>query len=165
MLEPTALDGWEAGRMVSVEREVFPTLIASGAPVYGFLADAYWMDLGTPEKYLQAHFDILEGNVRDIGPASNNGPGVDLRAHLGRWVVLGEGVSVAADAEIDDSVLHRGAAVGPGARVLRSILGPDAVVGARAVVSGSVLAERARVEDDAEVQDSGVSAGQVARRA
>ncbi len=168
VLEPEALEGWEAGRMISVEREVFPGLIASGAPVYGFLSDAYWMDLGTPEKYLQAHFDILEGKVRDISPASPNGPtiapGVDLQAHLGRWVVLGPNATVAANAEVDDSVLHAGAVVGPGARVFRSILGPGAVVGARATVTESVLAERARVEDDAEVAQMKLSAGQVARR-
>jgi NDP-sugar pyrophosphorylase family protein len=166
VLEPEALDGWDPGRMISVEREVFPQLIASGAPVYGFLSEAYWMDLGTPEKYLQAHFDILEGKVRDLTAATDtrraDASGVDLRAHLGRWVVLGEDVSVGPNAEIDDSVLHAGVSVGSGARVRRSILGPGVVVGARAVVTGSVLAERARVEDDAEIDEAKLSAGQVA---
>jgi len=104
--------------------------------------------------------------VRDLSAATDtrgtDGSGVDLRAHLGRWVVLGEGVSVGPDAKIDDSVLHAGVSVGSGARVRRSILGPGAVVGARAVVTGSVLAERARVEDDAEIDEARVSAGQVA---
>ncbi|MDP9341676.1 MAG: NDP-sugar synthase [Actinomycetota bacterium] len=165
VLEPEALEGWEAQHMISVEREVFPRLISSGAPVFGFLSDAYWMDLGTPEKYLQAHFDILEGKLRGIRvPATHraDAAGVDLRAHLGRWVVLGAGVTVGPNAEIDDSVLHAGVSVEPGARVFRSILGPGVVIGARAVVTGSVLAEGARVEDDAQVTDARVSAGQVA---
>jgi len=165
VLEPEALAGWSAGTMISIEREVFPTLIGSGASVYGFLSDAYWMDLGTPEKYLQAHFDILEERVRGLrypAPYRADSADVDLRAHLGRWVVLGDGVAVGPNAEIDDSVLHAGATVGPGARIFRSILGPNSVVGARAVVSGCVLAEGARVDEDCPATDLKLSAGQVA---
>jgi len=165
VLEPEALAGWERGRMVSIEREVYPRLIDAGTPVYGFLSDAYWMDLGTPQKYLQAHFDMLEGKLRGArypSPYRAATAHVDLQAHLGRWVVLGDGVTVGPNAEIDDSVLLAGASVGPGARVLGSILGPNAAIGARAVVTGSVLAERARVEDDAVLADEGVSAGQPA---
>ena len=92
-------------------------------------------------------------------PGGSSNPG---QAHLGRWVVLGDGVTVGPNAEIDDSVLHAGASVGPGARVVGSILGPNTAIGARAVVTGSVLAEGARVEDDAVFADEGVSAGQPA---
>src|SRR4029079_11655509 len=63
VLSADALAAWEAGRNVSIEREIFPSLIAEGRAVYGFVSDAYWMDLGTPEQYLQAHFDILDGKV------------------------------------------------------------------------------------------------------
>lgn len=167
VLDRESLAGWEPGRMISIEREIFPGLIESGAPVYGFLSDAYWMDLGTPEKYLQAHFDILEGKLLGLrypSPYRDDTADVDLQAHLGRWVVLGEGVTVGPNAEVDDSVLHAGVTVGPGARVLGSVLGHDVVVGARATVTGSVLAEGARVDDDAEIADARVSAGRVAGR-
>ena len=63
VLEPSALGGVDGDRAVSIEREVFPSLIGSGAPVHGFVSDAYWIDLGTPEKYLRATFDALEGKV------------------------------------------------------------------------------------------------------
>ncbi|MFN3486278.1 MAG: NDP-sugar synthase, partial [Planctomycetota bacterium] len=86
LLDPAVLRGWPGGRPLSIEREVFPALIAEGRRVYGFPGDAYWLDLGTPEKYLQAHFDLLERKVRGVRyPAPYVSPEarVDLRAHLG----------------------------------------------------------------------------------
>src|SRR6266550_4302967 len=66
ILDPAVLRPWSADREISIEREIFPSVIASGGPVFGFLADAYWLDLGTPEKYLQAHFDLLDGKVHGV---------------------------------------------------------------------------------------------------
>ncbi len=163
VLEPSALRSWPVGENISIERQIFPSLVAGGQPLYGFLSDAYWLDLGTPEKYLQAHFDILEGRVRDepayAAPSVAPTASVDLRAHLGRWVVVGEGARVAPDAQIDDSVLHPGAVVEDRARVVGSILGPRARVGAGATVSGSALAEGASVSAGATVEGVKVSAG------
>ncbi len=166
VLEPSALRSWPVGENVSIERQIFPDLIEQGRPLYGFVSTAYWLDLGTPEKYLQAHFDILEGRVQ--GEPSYPAPfvaataEVDLRAHLGRWVVVGEGARIGPGAEVDDSVLHPGAAVEAGARVVGSILGPRSRVGADATVSGSALAEGASVTPGASLEAARVSAGQTA---
>ncbi len=166
VLDPAALDGWRRGEMVSIERQVFPALIAGGRPVYGFASEAYWLDLGTPEQYLNAHFDLLEGRVRGEppypAPYVADLATVDLRAHLGRWVVVGPGAEVRPEAEIDDSVLLAGAVVEEGARVLGSILGPGARVGAGATVAGSALAEGAVVPPSATLEHARISAGQVA---
>jgi len=148
VLEPEALAGVVGGRTVSIEREVFPQLIAEGRTVSAFPSDAYWLDLGTPERYLQAHWDVLEGRVRGFdvpAPYVADGARVDLRARLGRWVVVGPDAEIAADAQIEDSLVQREATVEEGARVTGSILGPDSDVGAGAVLSGAVLAEGARV--------------------
>ncbi|HEU4355368.1 MAG TPA: NDP-sugar synthase [Actinomycetota bacterium] len=166
VLEPSALDAWPVGENVSIERRIFPELIAEGRPVYGFLSDAYWLDLGTPEQYLRAHFDILEGRVEGEppSPAPHVAPDatVDLRAHLGRWVVVGAGASVGAGAQVDDSVLHPGAVVEAEARVVGSILGPRSRVGAGATVTDSALAEGAEVRPGATLADGRVSAGSTA---
>ncbi len=148
VLEPEALDGVPAGRTISIEREVFPALIKAGRIVSAFASDAYWLDLGTPERYLQAHFDVLEGRVRGFdvpAPFVAEGARVDLRARLGRWVVVGPDAEIARDAEVEDSLVQREASVEAGARVRNSILGPDSDVGAGAVLTGAVLAEGARV--------------------
>jgi mannose-1-phosphate guanylyltransferase len=54
--------------VVSVERDIFPRLLANGFPCYGLLSDGYWLDLGTIEKYAQAHKDILLGKHKGIAP-------------------------------------------------------------------------------------------------
>jgi len=164
VLDPAALLGWAPGRSLSIERDVFPALIERGSPVYGFVSDAYWLDLGTPEKYLQANFDLLEGRVGGHpgypAPFVADGARVDLRAQLGRWVVVGPGAEVGPGAQVDDSVLHAGAVVEGGARVVGSILGPGARVGAGATVTGSALAEGAAVAPGLVAEGASVSAGQ-----
>ena len=163
VLEPSALEGWSPGEAISIERQIFPALIASARPVHGFLTEAYWLDLGTPEDYLRAHFDILEGKLRGEPrspvPFVADGAVIDLRAHLGRWVVVGAGARVGPEAQVDDSVLHPGAVVEAGARVVGSILGPGCVIGAGATVTGSTLAEGARVAPAASVDGARISAG------
>ncbi len=148
VLERSALDGWAPGRAISIEREIFPAVIGRGDPVYGFRSDAYWLDLGTPEKYLQAHVDLFEGRVHGVAypaPWVADGSRVDGSALLGRHVAVGAGADVGPGAEIAESVLHPGARVGARASVRGSILGPGADVGAEASVSGSVLGEGVRV--------------------
>ena len=154
ILDPAVLSGWVADRSISIEREIFPAVIGAGHPVVGFSSDAYWMDVGTPDKYLQAHFDMLAGRVRGVtypAPWVHPTADVDLRAHLGKWAVVGAEARVGPDAEIDDSVLHPGSAIGAGAKVFRSIVGPGARVGARATVVGSVTGAGSRVPDGASI--------------
>jgi mannose-1-phosphate guanylyltransferase len=148
VLEPEAIAGIPSDRMVSIERETFPGLIDGGSPVFGFVSHGYWMDLGTPEKYLQATFDALEGRIEGmdyVAPHVDPSAEVSTRAHLGRWVVAGPGARVADEAEVEDSVLLAGARVERGARVRASILGPGSAVGSEAEVEGAVLAEGASI--------------------
>ncbi len=150
VLEPAALRAWTTERELSIEREVFPAIIAGGGAVCGFLAEAYWIDLGTPEKYLQAHFDLLDGKVRDVryeAPWIAPTAVVDALARVGRWVAVGAEARLGADTRVDDSVIHPGAAVGAGAVVGRTIVGPGAHVGAGATLEGCVLGAGARIAD------------------
>ena len=150
ILDPAVLRLWGADREISIEREIFPSVIASGGPVFGFLADAYWLDLGTPEKYLRAHFDLLDGKVHGVAyeaPWIAPTAVVDPEARIGRWVAIGAEARVAPGAHVDDSVVHPGAAVGTAARVLRTIVGPGAHVGAGSSVEDCVLGAGARIPD------------------
>jgi mannose-1-phosphate guanylyltransferase len=161
LLDPSALAGWSAGEQLSIEREIFPQVIAAGHGVFGFRADAYWLDLGTPAQYLQAHFDLIEGKLHGVSypsPWVADSAVVDIQAHLGRWVAVGPGAVVAAEAQIDDSVLHRGAAVDAEARIVASILGPDSRVGASATLMGCVLGEGSWVPEGAALDGARVPA-------
>jgi mannose-1-phosphate guanylyltransferase len=162
VLDPAAVVDVVANRPVSIEREVFPGLIRAGRPVAGHVSDAYWMDLGTPEKYLQATFDALEGRVGGLAydaPFVDPSAQISLRSHLGQWVVVGAGARVEPEAEVEDAVLLGGSVVGRGARVRHSIVGPRAGVGAGAVVVDAVLAEASRVPPGSRSQGARVSAG------
>jgi mannose-1-phosphate guanylyltransferase len=166
LLDPEALGGWPAGEKISIERDIFPAVIESGRPVFGFPSQAYWLDLGTPEKYLEAHFDMIEGKVHDVSysaPWVAEDAQVDLRAHLGRWVAVGAGATVGPDAEVDDSVLLPGCTVGEGAKVLRSVLGPKAQVGRGATLTDSVLGEGSSVPDGMALAGARVHSGSIAR--
>lgn len=166
VLDPAALAPWSPGEPRSIERDIFPALISTGMPVYGFHSDAYWLDLGTPAQYLRAHFDILEGRVATVtapsAPCVVTGAEVDLSAALGRWVFVGGGARVGAGAEVDESVLLEGSEVGAHARVRGSILGPRSRVGDGALVENCVLAEGATVSAGAVLRGEGVGPGSTA---
>jgi mannose-1-phosphate guanylyltransferase len=163
VLDPAALQGWARGENVSIERQIFPALIADGRPLFGFPSGAYWMDLGTPQAYLQAHFDLLDGRVAGHRPFPApfiQSRGVHEAGVHGRHVVAAPGVDVAATATVEDSVLLEAASVEDDAVVRRSIVGWNAFVHAGAEVLDSVLGMSAEVGQGARVTDARLQPGE-----
>ena len=149
-----------AGRRVSVERETFPGLLAEGAHIHGFVDESYWLDVGTPEAFVQGSADL----VRGIAPTSAlpgrggeflvlDGASVAEDAQLSGGSTIGTAAVVASGATVDGSVLFDGAAVAEGAIVERSVLGHGARVGAGAVLRGVVLGDGATVGAGCELLD------------
>lgn len=138
VLQRPVLDLIPAGQAVSIEREVFPRLIGEG--LCGLLLDGYWMDIGTPERYLQASWDILEGTVETrVKPTA---PGL----------LVGEGAEIDAEADVGPrAVVAPGCRVEPGATVADSVLLDGCVVGRDALVRDSILAPGATVEPGAQL--------------
>jgi mannose-1-phosphate guanylyltransferase len=143
VLDRSVLDLIPPGEEVSIERDVFPRLVGDG--LFGLRLDGYWMDIGTPERYLQASWDILERRVetrvRPTAPGMLVGAGAEVAsgATLGPRVVLSGGCEVADGAEIRDSVVLDGCVVGEGARVTGSILSAGVEVAAGAVLESAVV--------------------------
>jgi mannose-1-phosphate guanylyltransferase len=159
VLDPRALAAWTADRPISIEREIFPGVIETGRPVYGFGSGAYWRDLGTPENYLGAHADLLDGKVSGVSypaPWVAADATVEAGAEVGRRVAVGARARIGEGARVDDAVLHPGCSIGAGARVAGSIVGPGATVGARAAVTASVLGEGSTVPDGRTLRDARV---------
>jgi mannose-1-phosphate guanylyltransferase len=131
-----------AGRAVSFEREVFPAMVGNG--LFGYAADGYWIDIGTPERYLEATYDLLAGTVRSGLPprdvtGSLVGEGcLTSGAHIGPQSVLGSHCSVGSDSCVERSVLHD-----------RVIVGADCVVREAVLARGARVGDRARVEPGA----------------
>lgn len=149
------VDAIPVGRAVSVERETFPGLVADGALVVGFVDNAYWRDVGTPESLVAASRDLVRGLVPS--PAVRHPPGdawVEEGADVAPDAVLDDGTTVARDvrvgaaAVVRGSVLMPGCVVGPDAEVVDSAVGPSAEVGP------GVRLERVTVGDGAFVAAS-----------
>lgn len=149
VLERSVLDLIAPGGPVSIEREVFPRLAGEG--LFALPLAGYWMDFGTPDRYLQATWDILEGRMASrVEPTA---PGlfldpeaeIDAGAAVGPRAVVGPGCRVEAGATVSDSVLLAGSSAGAGARVEGSILAPRAAAEAGAVLSGAVVGRDERV--------------------
>ncbi len=132
VLEPSVLRGIPPRLTVSIERETFPRMLEQPGRLYAVRSDAYWLDIGTPQKYFEAQLDVLAGRV-GAPPA----PGARERTP-GVW--LQSGAVVAPDAVLDAPVLiGEGASVGARTRVAASVLGPGVTVGGDATVVRSVL--------------------------
>ena len=149
VLEPSVLGRIEVGRPVSVERETFPAIVESGG-LYALDGDAYWLDAGTPETYLQANLDLLpgegDGSVHETATVADT-------AHLERSVV-GAGAEVGAEATLTDALVLEGAVVEPGARVHRSIVGPRAIIRRGAeLLDLTVIGDEIDIEPDARLKN------------
>lgn len=166
VLERNVLELIPAGRAVSFEVEVFPQLVGQG--LYGFPAAGYWIDIGTPERYLQATYDLLADVVHsELPPRDESGslvyqPCITSGARIGPQAVVGRHCSVGAGAVVDRSVLHERVTVGADCTILESVVaasatigegarvGPAAVVGAHAeVAAGAVIGTAARIQPGA----------------
>jgi mannose-1-phosphate guanylyltransferase len=149
ILERSILDLVPAARAVSIEREVFPRLVGDG--LCGLLLDGYWMDIGTPERYLQASWDILEGRVETRVKATAPGQliaadaDIDPGAQVGQRAVVSAGCRLGAGTEVTDSVLLADCTIGENARVEASILAPGASVEPGAQLVNAVIGRDERV--------------------
>jgi mannose-1-phosphate guanylyltransferase len=171
VLERDVLDLVAPDRNVSIEREVWPLLIGEG--LYGYPSKGYWLDIGTPARYLQGTFDIIEGNVdtavrerlgsdwlavhesaevlgRVIPPAVlERGVRVAEGAHVGSLAVLAEGVSVGAGTTVERSVILNGSQIAESCQLRDCIVAAGCRVGPRTkITGGAVLGEGVTVGAD-----------------
>jgi len=161
VLERSVLDLIPAGRHVSIEREIWPVLIGNG--MYGHVASGYWLDIGSPQGYLQGSFDLIEGQIETslaqkmghdhlsvaesatvagrVVPAALVGPDCELArdVHAGGLVILGRGVKVGAGTRLERAVLLEGAEIGERCVLRDCIVAERARIGAHSEVSGGAV--------------------------
>ncbi len=161
ILEPDVLTQIPPGTQVSIEREVFPSLLAQGVPVYAYSSSAYWLDIGTPEKYLQVHQDLLNGKCRqyviDLGHEVTIGAESDIHpsARVTGPVVIGVNCSIGRDVTlIGPAVIGAGCELMENSIVDKSIIWPNIWIGPRVSVKNSILADRCRLNADSVVEES-----------
>ncbi|MCX5750492.1 MAG: NDP-sugar synthase [Candidatus Saganbacteria bacterium] len=153
VIDPKVFAVVPKGKPHSFERELYPHLLREGSPMFGYVSHAYWLDIGNPKKYLEAHRAILREDVIANIPghrskekvwwgeecevskeAHVHGPSIVANrcvigpeVHLD-FVVLGEEVRVSRRARIEQSVIWKGCKIGEGAVIKGSILANDCVV-------------------------------------
>jgi mannose-1-phosphate guanylyltransferase len=164
VLERSVLELLEADQPASIERDVFPRLVGNG--LFGYVSDGYWLDIGTPERYLEGTFDILEGTVASrvqarmgesylcveegvenagrIIPAGlvETGCRIGEGARIGGRVVLEHGVTVGEHTTIERAVVMQGTEIGRNCNLSGCIVGGGVRIGDDCQVDGlSVLGE------------------------
>jgi mannose-1-phosphate guanylyltransferase/phosphomannomutase len=148
VLEPEIFDVIPEGRAVDFSSEVFPTVLEAGAPLFGYVADGYWEDVGTTAAYLKAHEDILDGKVEvDIsgfelapGVFLGKGSSVDPSARLDSPAFIGENCTIDEEAVIGAyTTIGANTRVAERAELRHSVIGENSYIGQAARVEGSVL--------------------------
>ncbi len=166
ILEPSVLERIPTRVSVSIEREIFPRMVQSRGALFGYQHDGYWLDIGTPEQYIQAHLDALDGasGALPAPDAHEASPGVWIQGQvsidpgaeivppvlIGAGATIGAGASVgscvigaeveiATDAHLVRSVLHASSQVASGGEVIDSVLGASAHLGAGAGLADLTL--------------------------
>src|SRR5262245_32500122 len=170
VLEPETFDRIPDGVAWSIERKFFPSFVERGETFVAYVYEGYWIDIGTPEKYVQVHRDIMDGRFEAAPFVGANGA---------RQVVM-PGAQVAEGAVLDgpcflddDVVIETGARIGPyavlgrGSRaaaqsaVATSIVWPGCSLDAESAVTGSLLGRRCRIGQNATLEDAVLGDGTV----
>jgi len=167
VLEPSVLGYIPKAESYSFERGLFPTLLERKEAVLSFILDQYWIDIGTPQKYLEVHQDILSqkfvsprvparGFERTLLPGT---AAVDENSIIDSGVTIRDGVRIENSvigknckidegAQIVDSVIWSGNTIDAGARVSQSIVGKGCYIGRYAILRpGVVLGDKTVVTD------------------
>ena len=156
VLEPSVLKYMPKGEPYSFERGLFPALVERKEPVSSFILDKYWIDIGTPQKYLEVHHDILSGKFVSPRVPSNALVGTsivdsDVTIREGARIensVIGKNCKIDQGVHIVDSVIWSGTTIDADARITRSIVGKGCYIGRSAVLPpGVVLGDKTVITD------------------
>ncbi len=157
ILEPEILDLIPEGEAYDFGKQLFPELVSQNLPVYGYVSEAYWCDVGNLDAYLCANMDVLNGNLSTFSLPSNGiirmpGAIVDERCYIEGPVFIGSGAHIMKDVFIGaGSVIGDGAIVMEGASVKRSIIYPNTRIHKNAQLRGCVVAPGACISEGASV--------------
>ena len=181
VLEPETFDRIPRDTAWSIERSFFPSLIERGETFVAYINDGYWIDIGTPAKYLQVHRDIMDGRysappfaadgtgAAPAGDATLNEAQPSRRAFVAETARVEEGVELQGPCFIDDgavvkagarilpySVIGRQTHVDEGAVIDESIIWPNGWIGREAHIAGSILGRNCHIGRNAAIERGAV---------
>ncbi len=169
VLEPDVLAQIPPEVQVSIERQVFPQLLDQGEPVYAYPSSVYWIDIGTPEKYLQLHRDLLSGKSSQyplapgeeilIGEQSSihataqikgavvigSNCSIGRKVKLTGLVVIGTGCTILEDTVIEESIIWRNTRLGQRVNLKNSIVADNCYLNTDSIIEDSILGDNVTV--------------------
>src|SRR5919106_5682297 len=161
VLERSVLGMLEPDQPASIERDVFPRLVGEG--LYGYVSGGYWLDIGTPERYLEGTFDILEGTVASgVQKRMGNGflcveEGVENAGRVIPSALVESGCRIGEGARIGGRVvLERGVMVGKQTTIERAVVMQGAEIGSHCTLSGCIVGGGVRIGDECHVDGMSV---------
>ena len=165
VLEPESFDRIPKDVSYSIERAYFPSLVERGEPFFAYVDRGYWIDIGTPDKYVQVHRDMFDGRFGGgmFATADRHQPIVSPDARIEEGAKLeapcfiDHGAQIKAGAVIGPySVIGRGVVVEEEARVNASIIWPNTRIGQHASVEGAILARNCHIGRNVVISGSAV---------
>ncbi|MGH3268134.1 MAG: sugar phosphate nucleotidyltransferase [Trebonia sp.] len=165
IMEPEVLAEVSAKESVDWSQDVFPKLLARGAPIFGYISDKYWEDVGTLESYLKAQADVLSGKVEvdiagfEVSPGVwiAEGADVDPDAVLKGPVVIGDYAKIEAGATVREySVIGANVVVKEGAFIHRAVVHNNVFVGQGTTLRGCVVGKNTDVMRLARIEEAAV---------
>jgi mannose-1-phosphate guanylyltransferase len=161
VLERSVLDLLEAEQPASIERDVFPRLVGDG--LYGYVSDGYWLDIGTPDRYLEGTFDILEGTVHSaVRERMGDGylcveDGVENAGRIIPSALVENGCRIGEGSRIGGRVvLERGVTIGEHTTLERAVVLQGAEIGSHCTLSGCIIGGGVRIGDECHVDGMSV---------
>ena len=152
------IDQIPEGKVVSVERETFPTLLNQGAKVIGVVDSGYWLDLGTPLAFAKGSADLVSGlapspliGMRAGSCIVDKAAFVSDSAKLQGGTYIGENAQVGANCKIYGSVIFPDVRISDGAFIENSIISRGCVIGSNTTIRDSVIAENAEIGKENEL--------------
>ena len=165
VMEPEVLAEVPAGEPVDWSADVFPRLVKAGAPLYGWVAEGYWQDVGTHESYLKAQADVLSGQVEadidgfEISPGIwvAEGAEVDPEAVLTGPLCIGEYAKIEAGAELREfTVVGSNVVVKEGAFLHRAVVHNNVFIGPGVTLRGCVICKKTDVMASARIEEGAI---------
>jgi len=165
ILEQEVLDFIPPDKEFDFSKDLFPALLQNKKPIYGYIAEGYWKDVGSLEEYRQANMDILHGKVSvDIRGEEVGGKGIfvgkdsriDFTSKLEGSIVIGEHCKIGPDTRISNSVIGSGTVVDEGAVILDSVLWGNIRVGAGASLQENVVGNSTEIFEGAHLFENAI---------
>ena len=153
VMEPEVFDRIPVGQFCGTTEDIFPQMVQDGIPIYGYIYDGYWKDMGNRESYLQVNADALDEKVflKGIFPNELNGPFIIPP------VLVGHNCYIAENSKIGPhTVIGPNCKIKNGAVVENSVLWEGVTIGAGSTVKGSVVTQNRTIGDGKSINDESI---------